>query len=65
MTVDTRVEFSLFGADEYDPIAGRGWATVDEAGKMNGMLYFHDRDETEFTAERGEPPADQPGGKRW
>jgi len=33
-----RVAFSLFGADEYDPIAGRGWATINEAGKMGGML---------------------------
>lgn len=51
-----RVDFSLFGADEFDPIAGRGWATIDKAGKMSGMLYLHHGDETEFTAERGEAP---------
>lgn len=52
-----RVEFSLFGADEYDPIAGRGWATIDQSGKMSGMLFFHERDETEFRAEKSQAPA--------
>ena len=65
-----RVEFSLFGADEYDPIAGRGWATINEAGKMGGMLYLHDGDETEFTAEKAEPPPPRepklvPRRRRW
>lgn len=53
-----RVDFSLFGTDELDPIAGRGWATIDEAGNMEGMLYLHDGDETEFTAEKAEAPAE-------
>src|SRR6185436_6015750 len=43
-----RVDFSLFGADEFDPIAGRGWATIDKAGNMTGMLYLHDGDQPEF-----------------
>lgn len=65
-----RVEFSLFAADEYDPIAGRGWATINEAGKMGGMLYLHDGDETEFTAEKAEPPPPRepklvPRRRRW
>jgi hypothetical protein len=30
-----RVEFSLFAADEYDPNAGRGWATIDD-GRQDG-----------------------------
>jgi hypothetical protein len=53
-----RVDFSLSGVDEFDPIAGRGWATIDTAGKMKGMIFLHDGDETEFTAEKAEAPAE-------
>jgi hypothetical protein len=65
-----RVDFSLFGTDELDPIAGRGWATIDKAGKMKGMLFLHDGDETEFKAEKAEaPPPREPRlvtrRKRW
>jgi hypothetical protein len=52
-----RVDFSLSGVDEFDPISGRGWATIDEAGNIQGMIFLHDGDETEFTAERGQAPA--------
>jgi hypothetical protein len=44
-------------ADEFDPIAGRGWATIDKAGSMSGMQYLHDGDQTKFTAENAEAPA--------
>ncbi len=65
-----RVDFSLSGVDERDPIAGRGWATINKAGKMKGMLFLHDGDETELTAEKAEAPAEPARepvrrGKRW
>ncbi|MEO6601130.1 MAG: hypothetical protein ABIQ16_14725 [Polyangiaceae bacterium] len=65
-----RVDFSLFGTDERDPLGGRGWGKIDKAGKMKGMLYLHDGDETEFTAEKTAPPAEPrvappPRGRRW
>lgn len=52
-----RVDFSLSGVDEFDPISGRGWATTNKAGKMTGMIFLHDGDETEFRAEKSEAPA--------
>lgn len=52
------MDFSLFGTDELDPIAGRGWATLDKVGNMKGMLYRHDGDESAFTAEKAEVPSE-------
>lgn len=64
-----RVDFSLFGADEHDPLAGRGWDKIDKVGKMEGMLSFHDGDETEFTAETAAPSEPRPTAaqqvRRW
>ncbi len=51
-----RVEFSFLGDDDGDLLAGRGWAEIDDAGTLTGMLYIHDGDESGFTAERSEPP---------
>jgi hypothetical protein len=31
---------------------------LDEAGKMKGMLYLHDGDDTEFTAQKAEAPTE-------
>ena len=67
---------SAIGLLEHDfdcprpPVAGRGWATIDKAGKMKGMLYFHDGDETAFTAEKSEAPVVReprllPRRRRW
>lgn len=51
-----RVEFSLLGDDDGALLAGRGWAEINEAGTLSGTLYFHDGDESVFSAERAEPP---------
>jgi hypothetical protein len=46
-----RVEFSFQGFDEGDPISGRGRATVS-GNEMTGRIYFHQGDESGFTAIR-------------
>lgn len=45
------VEFSWDGNDEMDPAQGRGWAVLD-GERLNGMIFFHQGDESEFGAER-------------
>lgn len=45
------LEFSWDGNDEMDPAQGRGWAII-EAEQISGMLYFHQGDESRFTATR-------------
>lgn len=47
-----RVEFSFVGDDEGTLLVGRGWAELADASTIEGMLDFHDGDETAFTAER-------------
>ncbi len=47
-----RLEFSWDAEDEMDDINGRGWARVNKDGKLEGRLYFHDGDDSGFTAER-------------
>ena len=48
-----RLEFSWDGSDEMDPVSGRGWAQINEDGRLEGMIYFHEGDDSGFTAERG------------
>ena len=50
---DQRLEFTFQGFDEGDPISGRGWATVSGA-EMSGHIYFHQGEESGFTAVKGE-----------
>ena len=46
-----RLDLSFVGADEGDPVSGRGWAQV--AGpSMTGRLYFHLGDHSAFAAAR-------------
>jgi hypothetical protein len=47
------VEFSWEGNDEMDPASGRGWAIL-EGDVLNGMIFFHQGDESEFVAERAD-----------
>ena len=47
-----RLEFSWSGSAELDPVSGRGWAMLNENGQLQGMLYFHEGDDSGFTAER-------------
>ena len=46
-----RVEFSFEGHDEYDPVSGRGWITI-EHDTLKGKIFFHAGDESEFKAKR-------------
>jgi len=46
-----RLGFSWEGADEMDPVSGRGWVIIKD-GKLRGRLYFHEGDELGFTAEK-------------
>ena len=46
------VEWSWEGSDEMDPACGRGWATLEEDGKLSGRIFIHDGDSSAFTAER-------------
>ena len=43
------VEFSWEGNDEMDPASGRGFATID-GRVLNGHLFFHQGDNSEFKA---------------
>jgi hypothetical protein len=47
------VEFSWEGGDAADctPLTGRGWAVL-EGEELNGLIYIHCGDESEFTASR-------------
>ncbi|QDU93713.1 hypothetical protein [Lignipirellula cremea] len=43
------IEFSWDGNDEMDAAIGRGWAVVKDS-QLEGMLFFHFGDESEFRA---------------
>jgi hypothetical protein len=45
------VEFSFEGQDEMDPALGRGWAVVN-GEEIDGMILFHQGDESRFKARR-------------
>ena len=44
-----RVDFSFEGYDEYDPVSGRGWVTI-ENDTLTGKIFFHAGDNSEFKA---------------
>ena len=46
----THVEFSWEGRDDNDPAHGRGWATLTIDGSLQGRVYFHLGDDSEFRA---------------
>lgn len=46
------VEWAWEGADESDPVSGRGWAVVESAKKLSGRIFIHLGDDSAFTAER-------------
>ena len=46
-----RLEFSFEGDDEGDPVCGRGWA-VRKGKALEGRLFFHRGDESDFKAKR-------------
>jgi hypothetical protein len=45
------VEWSWDGSDEMDHACGRGWAVLDEDGKLSGKIFIHDGDSSTFIAE--------------
>ena len=48
----TLVEFSWQGKDERDDAYGRGWAVIEDDGTLAGRVYFHQGDDSAFTATR-------------
>ena len=46
------VEFSWEGSDEMDPVAGRGWAVLNEDDSLSGRIFFHLGDESGLIATR-------------
>ncbi len=51
------VEFSWQGSDEMDEASGRGWAILEENSSLQGRIFFHQGDDSAFTATRGPSPA--------
>ena len=47
---DGKADFSFEGFDEMDEVSGRGWAKI-VAGRLTGLIRFHQGDESGFTAE--------------
>ena len=45
-------EFSWQGSDEGDEVSGRGWATLNTDGTIEGHVYFHLGDDSAFRGER-------------
>lgn len=46
------VEFSWRGDDEGSEASGRGWATIEHDGTLAGRIFFHQGDDSAFTAKR-------------
>lgn len=46
------VEFSWQGSDEMDEVSGRGWAVIEGSGELRGRIFFHQGDDSAFTATR-------------
>jgi hypothetical protein len=62
----TAVEFSWDGGDGADgtPLSGRGWAILGD-DELNGMIFIHLGDDTEFVAKReGKSPSKPKKAKR-
>lgn len=49
-----RVDFTFHGNDEMDETFGRGWVEV-EGTHLVGYFYFHQGDESEFSAKKIKP----------
>lgn len=47
-----RVTFSWQGWDETDEATGRGWGVITKNGRLTGRIYFHQGDDSSFTASR-------------
>ena len=49
-----KLEFTFQGEDECDPTSGRGYVKSAKGNKLSGRIYFHDGDDSRFTAVRNE-----------
>ena len=45
------IEWTWEGNDENDPARGRGWAVL-RGDELNGMIFFHGGDDSEFVAKK-------------
>ena len=45
------IEFTFEGMDEMTPSSGRGWAII-EGNSLDGMIFFHQGNESGFTAKK-------------
>lgn len=48
----SRFEFTWVGSAEMDELNGRGWAEIQENGKLYGKIIFHGGDKSWFKAKR-------------
>lgn len=46
------VEWTWEGNDEMHDAQGRGWARLEKANELHGMIFFHQGDESEFVARK-------------
>jgi hypothetical protein len=46
------VEFSWQGHDDNADACGRGWAAIEDDGKLRGRIFIHCANDSAFTAER-------------
>jgi hypothetical protein len=49
------VKFSWQSSDEMDEASGRGWAVIEGSGELKGRIFFHQGDDSAFTATRRAP----------
>ena len=49
---DDRLEFSWLGTFRGEPAGGRGFAEVTASDRLEGRIYFHKADESDFVAVR-------------
>ncbi|MEZ6130287.1 MAG: hypothetical protein R3C59_16510 [Planctomycetaceae bacterium] len=56
------VEFSFDGMDEMTPTSGRGWAVLN-GDKLDGMIFFHQGDESGFSAKQEKRRRNEKGNK--
>lgn len=49
-----KLEFTFEGEDECTPVSGRGYVKILKDGKLIGRIYFHQGDDSAFTALRDE-----------
>jgi len=49
-----QLDFTFEGEDECDSISGRGYVKLTKEDKISGRIYFHQGDDSGFTAIRDE-----------